>query len=207
MSIGFIGRKVGMTQVFQAGRHDGCRLGRPGHRTEHRDPPPDRRARRLHRRPARRRTSARSSPSPRPASSRTCPQVRDDPRVPASTTSTTTRSARQLDVGDLFAEGELVDVTGVSKGKGFAGHIKRHHFHARSQDPRLRPPPRAGLDRPGHDARSRLQGPARWPATWATSGSRSRSCASSAPTPSGTCCSSRGRCPARRGALILVKKA
>ncbi|HEX9549846.1 MAG TPA: 50S ribosomal protein L3 [Candidatus Limnocylindrales bacterium] len=32
-------------------------------------------------------------------------------------------------VGDLFAPGDLVDVTGVSKGKGFAGHIKRHHFH------------------------------------------------------------------------------
>ena len=32
-----------------------------------------------------------------------------------------------LDVS-LFAEGDLVDVTGVSKGKGFAGHIKRHHF-------------------------------------------------------------------------------
>ncbi len=31
-------------------------------------------------------------------------------------------------VSDLFSEGDLVDVTGVSKGKGFAGHIKRHHF-------------------------------------------------------------------------------
>jgi large subunit ribosomal protein L3 len=29
---------------------------------------------------------------------------------------------------DLFAEGELVDVTGTSKGKGFAGSIKRHGF-------------------------------------------------------------------------------
>ncbi len=29
---------------------------------------------------------------------------------------------------DLFAKGERVDVTGVSKGKGFAGVIKRHHF-------------------------------------------------------------------------------
>jgi large subunit ribosomal protein L3 len=29
---------------------------------------------------------------------------------------------------DTFAEGELVDVTGVSKGKGFAGTIKRHNF-------------------------------------------------------------------------------
>jgi large subunit ribosomal protein L3 len=33
-----------------------------------------------------------------------------------------------LAVGDVFAEGDLVDVTGVSKGKGFAGHVKRHHF-------------------------------------------------------------------------------
>jgi large subunit ribosomal protein L3 len=33
-----------------------------------------------------------------------------------------------LAVGDVFAEGEFVDVTGVSKGKGFSGHIKRHHF-------------------------------------------------------------------------------
>jgi large subunit ribosomal protein L3 len=32
-------------------------------------------------------------------------------------------------LGDLFAEGDLVDVTGVSKGKGFAGHVKRHNFH------------------------------------------------------------------------------
>lgn len=28
---------------------------------------------------------------------------------------------------DLFAEGEMVDVTGISKGKGFAGAIKRHN--------------------------------------------------------------------------------
>ena len=32
-------------------------------------------------------------------------------------------------VGDMFAAGDLVDVSGVSKGKGFAGHIKRHNFH------------------------------------------------------------------------------
>ena len=32
-------------------------------------------------------------------------------------------------IGDLFTEGDLVDVTGVSKGKGFAGVIKRHNFH------------------------------------------------------------------------------
>jgi large subunit ribosomal protein L3 len=33
-----------------------------------------------------------------------------------------------ISLGDLFAPGELVDVTGVSKGKGFAGTVKRHHF-------------------------------------------------------------------------------
>ncbi len=29
---------------------------------------------------------------------------------------------------DIFSQGELVDVTGVSKGKGFAGVMKRHGF-------------------------------------------------------------------------------
>lgn len=31
-------------------------------------------------------------------------------------------------LADIFAEGEAVDVTGISKGKGFAGAIKRHGF-------------------------------------------------------------------------------
>ena len=29
---------------------------------------------------------------------------------------------------DIFAEGEIIDVTGTSKGKGFAGTVKRHNF-------------------------------------------------------------------------------
>lgn len=33
-----------------------------------------------------------------------------------------------LDVG-IFAPGDKVKVTGVSKGKGFQGVVKRHHFH------------------------------------------------------------------------------
>jgi large subunit ribosomal protein L3 len=38
-----------------------------------------------------------------------------------------------VSVGDrvdvsMFAPGDLVDVTGTSKGKGFAGVVKRHHF-------------------------------------------------------------------------------
>jgi large subunit ribosomal protein L3 len=34
---------------------------------------------------------------------------------------------QKLDV-TLFAAGDIVNVIGVSKGKGFSGHIKRHHF-------------------------------------------------------------------------------
>lgn len=35
---------------------------------------------------------------------------------------------QELRASDLFTEGQLVDVTGTSKGRGFAGVIKRHHF-------------------------------------------------------------------------------
>jgi len=35
---------------------------------------------------------------------------------------------QRVSLGDVFSAGDLVDVTGVSKGKGYAGHVKRHHF-------------------------------------------------------------------------------
>jgi len=44
------------------------------------------------------------------------------------------RDAGELELGatvtidSVFSEGEQVDVTGTSKGKGFAGQHKRHHF-------------------------------------------------------------------------------
>ncbi len=34
----------------------------------------------------------------------------------------------EIAIGDVFKEGQMVDVAGISKGKGFAGTIKRHHF-------------------------------------------------------------------------------
>lgn len=37
-----------------------------------------------------------------------------------------------LTVSDVFAEGQYVDVSAISKGKGFAGTVKRHNF--RTQD-------------------------------------------------------------------------
>jgi large subunit ribosomal protein L3 len=51
---------------------------------------------------------------------------------------TVTRESRLDEIGDfelggdvtvaMFEEGQAVDVTGTSQGKGFAGVIKRHHF-------------------------------------------------------------------------------
>ena len=35
----------------------------------------------------------------------------------------------ELSVGSLFEKGQTVKVSGTSKGKGFAGTIKRHNFH------------------------------------------------------------------------------
>lgn len=39
----------------------------------------------------------------------------------------TAKVGDKVDV-NLFKPGDLIDVTGVSKGKGFAGVVKRHHF-------------------------------------------------------------------------------
>lgn len=35
---------------------------------------------------------------------------------------------QQLNVSEIFAPGDIIDVTGTSKGKGFAGGVKRHGF-------------------------------------------------------------------------------
>ncbi len=35
---------------------------------------------------------------------------------------------QEIKVSEVFSEGDIVDVSGTSKGKGFAGVMKRHHF-------------------------------------------------------------------------------
>lgn len=40
----------------------------------------------------------------------------------------TVSPGQRVTVGDLFKPGDIVDVTGTSKGKGFAGVVKRHGF-------------------------------------------------------------------------------
>ena len=51
---------------------------------------------------------------------------------------------RRIDVASLFTAGERVDVIGTSKGEGFAGVVKRHHFaggpRTHGQSDRLRRP-------------------------------------------------------------------
>ena len=70
------------------------------------------------------------------------------------------QAAEGLKPGDIidvsqFKAGDIVDVTGISKGKGFAGVVKRHHFHGgpktHGQSDRNRAPGAIGsTSTPGH---------------------------------------------------------
>lgn len=122
--IGLLGRKVGMTQVFQP---DGTIVPvsvlavEPNTVTLVRTPERDGysavqvgtgTAKRLTR--------------PRLGQLKGLPRVRD-------VRETRVEDGAAYEVGqtlrvDLFQDGEEVDITGVSKGKGFSGTIKRHHF-------------------------------------------------------------------------------
>jgi large subunit ribosomal protein L3 len=130
MSIGLIGRKVGMTQVFQ---DDGTMVGvsvlaiEPNTVT-------------------RLRTADRDgytavqlgTDASRKATKPVAGQLRELPKgtaLPATLREFRVDKVDDYSVGqtisvaDVFSPGDIVDVTGVSKGKGFAGHVKRHHFH------------------------------------------------------------------------------
>jgi len=124
MSIGLIGRKVGMTQVFQ---DDGTMIPvsvlaiSPNTVTRLRTVERDGYT-------AVQLGAEESKKLTRPEAG----QLKDLPKL-ASVREFRMDSVDDYQVGqqlgvDLFAAGELVDVVGVSKGKGFAGHIKRHHF-------------------------------------------------------------------------------
>ncbi|MEW6223545.1 MAG: 50S ribosomal protein L3 [Chloroflexota bacterium] len=124
-TIGLIGRKVGMTQVFLP---DGTMVGvsvvqvTPNTVTRLRTPDRDGYT-----------AVQLGAGERRKLTKPLAGQLRDLPRV------ATIREFRLDDadgysvgqtitVGDVFAEGDLVDVTGVSKGQGFAGTVKRHNF-------------------------------------------------------------------------------
>jgi large subunit ribosomal protein L3 len=125
MSIGLIGRKVGMTQVFQT---DGTMVAvtvvevTPNTVT-------------------RLRTAERDGYTAvqlgagerRKLTKPLAGQLRDLPRVKTIRefrldTADGYSVGQQIAVSDVFAAGELVDVIGTSKGQGFAGTVKRHNF-------------------------------------------------------------------------------
>jgi len=124
MSIGLIGRKVGMTQVFAA---DGTLVPVSVVRVE----PNTVTALRTEARDGYTAVQlgtglARHLSKPRLGQLTDLPRVRD------------TREFRVADVAGyevgqtldatLFAAGDVVDAIGVSKGRGFSGTVKRHHF-------------------------------------------------------------------------------
>ena len=125
MAIGLIGRKVGMTQVFQA---DGTMVAVSVLAVEPNTV-------------TRLRTTERDGYTAvqlgiEPSKKLTKPEAGQLEGLPQVATIREFRIesvdgyevGQQLGVAEMFTAGDLVDVTGVSKGKGFAGHIKRHHF-------------------------------------------------------------------------------
>ena len=129
MSIGLIGRKVGITQVFQG---DGTMVAvsvlaiEPNTVTRLRTTERDGyTAVQLGAHPAKRLTKPEAG------------QLKDLPKAAQALATIREFRVDSVDayevgqtvaLGDVFAEGDLVDVTGVSKGKGFSGQIKRHNF-------------------------------------------------------------------------------
>ena len=206
---GLLGEKLGMTQVWDENNRIvpvTVVAGRPVRR----HPGPHRRQRRLRRRPARLRRdrpaqgeqAARPATSPRRASRRAATWSSCAPTTPAST-----RSARRSPP-TLFEAGQRVDVTGTSKGKGFAGVMKRHGFHGLGACHGVAAQaPLAGLDRRLRHPGPRLQGHA----DGRPDGRRAHHHAEPH-RPRGrrreaACCSSRAPSPAPRAALVLVRTA
>ncbi len=62
------------------------------------------------------------------ASLKAAPKFLKEVKVNEKDKSLLPRVGEVIRASDIFKPGDLVDVTGVSKGKGFAGVVKRHHF-------------------------------------------------------------------------------
>ena len=125
MSIGLIGRKVGMTQIFQA---DGTMIPvsvvavEPNTITRVRTPERDGYT-------AVQLGIEQSGKLTKPEMG----QLKDLPKLAVLREFRLEGSDEAYIVGQKldvtqFEAGDIVDVSGVSKGKGFSGHIKRHHF-------------------------------------------------------------------------------
>jgi large subunit ribosomal protein L3 len=129
MSIGLIGRKVGMTQVFQ---DDGTMVAvsvlaiEPNTVTRLRTPDRDGYT-----------AVQLGADAGRKLTKPVAGQLKDLPKgagQPGTMREFRVESVDDYELGqvlavsDVFSPGDYVDVSGVSKGKGFAGQIKRHNF-------------------------------------------------------------------------------
>ena len=150
MSPGILGKKIGMTQVFRAGRAGGAGDAAEGGSMRG-GAAQDAGDGRLRRRAAR---AASSSSSQRGSTSRRRPleEGRRRRRRSSCASSGLRPGDDDLKPGDRvlvdeFKPKDKVDVIGISKGRGFAGVVKRHHFRGGDGIARFDVPPRAWFDR------------------------------------------------------------
>ncbi len=152
MSVGLIGRKIGMTQVFdedgaavpvtvvQAGPCTVVQVksaaGADGYSAVQLG------------------FGERRKGVSRPARGHTEKHLGDDATVPTELREFSVADSSEYETGQtldvaLFATGQMVDVTGVSKGKGFAGVMRRHNFSGQQkthgQSDRWRAPGAVGM--------------------------------------------------------------
>jgi large subunit ribosomal protein L3 len=117
-----------------------------------------------------------------------------------------------LNVGDIvkadvFAEGEIVDVTGVSKGRGFAGAVKRYGFaggpKTHGQSDRHRTPGSRGAGTtPGHTYPG-MRGPGHMGDVQSTV----QNLKVALVDPERNLIAVRGAVPGARGSLVIVREA
>ncbi len=145
-------------------------------------------------------------------------QARDGPpeqggrRLPRSTCSEfDLENAAELNIGDIvkadtFEEGDFVDVTGISKGHGYAGVIKRCGAQPHPHEPRRRPRPSSrrfhGLHHRLRPVFSRARSA---PATWACDQVTVQNLDVVKVDPELNMIAVRGAIPGPKGGLVYIK--
>ena len=114
---------------------------------------------------------------------------------------------QKITVGTAFIVGDRVDIVGTSKGRGFAGTIKRHHFNRQKkthgQSDRHRTPGSRGAGTtPGHTYPG-MRGPGHMGDAQATV----QNLKVALVDPERNLLAVRGAVPGARGSLVIVREA